>query len=159
MVMRYGRQDCGDSPREQAEDFPNPRMGLDGVLSWCSRVFDFSDRECVAILGMTLCGKALGVLLLLISRSETFTTTGRTSQPLVWQLAYLLFGIEISPRQTLQTNYWYESSLSRAKVCGPNKALCIGTFEKREDKTINIIFCYFTGSAHIRQSSQTGVWL
>ena len=51
MVMRYGRRDCGDSPREQAEDFPNPRMGLDGVLSWCSRVFDFSDRECVAILG------------------------------------------------------------------------------------------------------------
>ena len=57
MVMRYGRQDCGDSPREQAEDFPNPRMGLDGVLSWCSRVFDFSDRECVAILGKIICGE------------------------------------------------------------------------------------------------------
>ena len=62
MVMRYGRQDCGDSPREQAEDFPNHRMGLDGVLFWCSRVFDFSERECVAILGKIKCGEALGVV-------------------------------------------------------------------------------------------------
>ena len=95
MVMRYGRRDCGDSPREQAEDFPNPRMGLDGVLSWCSRLFDFSDRECVAILGKIKCGEALGVLLLLISRSETFNTTIEKLL-LPGNFAYLLLGIKIS---------------------------------------------------------------
>ena len=95
MVRRYGRQDCGNSPREKAEGVPDPRMGLDGVLSWCSRVFDFSDRECVAILAKIKCGEALGVLLLLNSRSETFN-------PIIEKLflpghfAYLLIGIKIS---------------------------------------------------------------
>ena len=72
--------------------------------------------------------------------------------------------MEISPRQTLQTNYWYESSLLRAKVCGPNKALGIGTFEKREDKTINIMFCNITGvhtlgRARRQASGYNGPWV
>jgi hypothetical protein len=54
MVMRYGRVDCDGSPRERAADFPNPRMGLEGVLTWCRDVFGFSERECVAIMGKFL---------------------------------------------------------------------------------------------------------
>jgi len=58
MVMRYGRVDCDGSPRERPEDFPNPRMGLEGVLTWCSNVFGFSERECVAIMGAHTLGRA-----------------------------------------------------------------------------------------------------
>lgn len=51
IVMKYGRVDCDGKPRAKAEDFPNPRMGLEGVLSWCSRVFRFTKNECVAVIG------------------------------------------------------------------------------------------------------------
>ena len=63
IVMRYGRKDCDGNPREKAEDFPNNRMGLqadrknglkEGVLEWCRRVFSFTTRECVAIMGKLL---------------------------------------------------------------------------------------------------------
>lgn len=54
LMIRYGRVDCVGSPRVKAEDFPNPRMGLEGVLSWCSRVFKLSKNECVVVIGEPL---------------------------------------------------------------------------------------------------------
>mgnify|MGYP001791612348 CR=1 FL=1 len=54
--MRYGRKDCNGKPREKAKDFPDPRMGLDGTLQWCRQVFNFTHRECVAIMGKETIG-------------------------------------------------------------------------------------------------------
>lgn len=49
--MRYGRKDCNGKPREKSASFPDPRMGITGTLKWCKDVFNFTRRECVAIMG------------------------------------------------------------------------------------------------------------
>lgn len=58
--MRYGRIDCNGFPRERAQDFPESRMGLRNVLAWCRDVFNFSERECVAIIGKLIHDDVLG---------------------------------------------------------------------------------------------------
>lgn len=56
--MRYGRKDCNGKPREKSASFPDPRMGITGTLKWCKDVFNFTRRECVAIMGAHSIGRA-----------------------------------------------------------------------------------------------------
>jgi len=63
LVMRYGRRDCDGKPKEASKMQSDSKMGMmdagtsvsgEGLLGWCDRVYKFTTRECVAIIGAGL---------------------------------------------------------------------------------------------------------
>lgn len=60
LVMRYGRRDCDGKPKEAPKMQSELKMGMmdagtsvsgEGLLGWCDRVYKFTTRECVAVIG------------------------------------------------------------------------------------------------------------
>ena len=52
LIMRYGRKDCYGNPAAKKELFPKAHWGHEKIMEWCDEQFGFTNRECVAFMGV-----------------------------------------------------------------------------------------------------------